>query len=82
MTGNIRLSGTINYSNQEGNITASTLIDMLQIWLLTSTDPVIMLQNQPFKLISQCPVRLTLTTGDACSNLKVNVAVLVTENQQ
>ena len=73
MTGNTLLSGTVIYSNanSEGNITASTLIDMLQVWLLASTDPVLTLQNQPFKLIPQCPVRLTLATVDACHNLKI-----------
>ena len=76
MTGAMLLLGTVIYSNSEGNITASTLVDMLQVWLLVSTNPVIMLQNQPFKLITQCPVRLTSATVDACRNLKV--ATLVT----
>lgn len=76
ITGTMLLLGTAIYSNSEGNITASTLIDMLQVWLLASTNLVIMLQNQPFKLITQCPVRLTPATVDACHNLKV--ATLVT----
>ena len=74
ITGNMLLTGTVVYSNSHRNVTASTLIDMLQVWLLTSTKPVIMLQNQPFKLITQCPVKLTLATIDACSNLKVAVS--------
>ena len=72
MNGNILLSGTLANSN---NITASTLIDMLQVWLLTSTDPVIVLQQQPFKLTTQCPVKLTSATVDACHNLKVTTPV-------
>ena len=72
------LSGTVIYSNSEGNITASTLIDMLQVWLLTTTDPTITLQHQPFKLITQCPARLTSATVDVCRNLsqkpEVNVS--------
>ena len=75
ITGTMLLSGTVIYSNSEGNIMASTLIDMLQVWLLTSTDPVIMLQQQPFKLITQCPIKLTLATLDACSNLKAATPV-------
>ena len=74
-TGTMLLSGTVIYSNSEGNITASTLIDMLQVWLPMSTDPVIMLQQQPFKLITQCPIKLTSATLDACSNLKVATPV-------
>ena len=55
-TENMLLSGTVINSNSEGNITASTLIDMLQVWILTTTDdPILMLQHQPFKLISQYP---------------------------
>lgn len=69
-SGNILLSGTVVYSNNEGYVTASTLIDMLQVWLLTSTNPVITLQNQSFNLITQCPVRLTSATVNACHNLK------------
>ena len=76
-TGNMLLSGTVIYSNSEGNVTASTLIDMLQVWLLTTTDPTITLQRQLFKLISQCPhpaIRLTAATveSDVCHNLTLN----------
>jgi hypothetical protein len=69
MTGNMLLSGTVIYSNSEGNVTASTLIDMLQVWLLTSTDPTITLQHQPYKLMFQCPTRLTSATVDICQSL-------------
>ena len=85
-TGNMLLSGTVIYTNSEGNVTASTLIDMLQVWLLTTTDPTITLQHQPFKLISQCPVRLTLATVDICRNLtlkpdyEVNVPTAIGES--
>ena len=81
-TGTMLLSGTVVYSNSEGNITASTLIDMLQVWLLMSTDPVVMLRQQhPFKLITRCPVKLTSATVDACNNLKgVTVTPLTSES--
>ena len=88
------LLGTVIYTNSasEGNITASTLIDMLQVWLLTTTDdPILMLQHQPFnyKLISQCPVRLSSATVDAYHNLTLKpfseaatqVAKLMTRHQ-
>ena len=81
VTGNILLSGTVIYSNSEGNVTASTLIDMLQVWLLTSADPTITLQHQRFKLITQCPARLTSATVDVCRNLsqkpEVNVSAAI-----
>jgi hypothetical protein len=81
MTGSMLLSGTAVYSNSEGNITASTLIDMLQVWLLTSTNPTITLQHQTFKLITQCPTRLTSATVDVCQSLtqkpELKVATLV-----
>ena len=47
---------------------------MLQVWLLTTTDPILMLQHQPFKLISQCPVRLSSATVDVCQNLTLKPA--------
>ena len=71
VTGTMLLLGTVTYSDSEGSVTASTLIDKLQVWLLTSTNPVITLQNQSFNLISQCPVRLTSATEGVCSNLRV-----------
>ena len=70
-TRNMLLTGTVVYSNSDRNITASTLVDMLQVWLLTSTDPVIVLQQQPFKLITHCPAKLTSATVNVCNNLKV-----------
>ena len=73
MNRNMLLSGTVIYSNRDGNITASTLLDMLQVWLLTSTDPVITLQTQSFKLIAQCPVELNSETAEACLNLKLTI---------
>ena len=75
MTGNIGmlLSGKVIYSNSEGNITASTLIDILQVWLLTSADPVIMIKHQQLKLIAQCPVELNSETAEACLNLKLMI---------
>ena len=80
-TGNMLLSGAVIYTNSEGNVTASTLIDMLQVWLLTSTDPTITLQHQLFKLITQCPARLTSATVDICRNLsqkpEVNVSAAI-----
>jgi hypothetical protein len=80
MAGNMLLSGTVIYSNSGGNVTASTLIDVIQVWLLMSTDPTIMLQHQSFKLITQCPTRLTSATVDVCQNLtqKSEVAAQVT----
>ena len=73
MTGSMLVSGTVIYSNSDGNITASTLIDMLQVWLLTSSDPIIMFQQQTFKLIAQCPVELNSETAEACLKLKLTV---------
>ena len=70
MTGHMLLSGTVICSNIDGNVTASTLIDILQVWLLTSADT---LQNQPFKLIAQCPVELNTETADAYLNLKLTI---------
>ena len=74
MTGNTLVSGTVTYSNSEGNVTASVLIDMLQVWLVTSIDPVIMIQELPFQLVTQCPVKLNSVTMDACSNLKADTS--------
>ena len=75
------LSGTVINSKSEVNSTASTLIDMLQVWLLITADPTITLQYQPFKLITQCPTRLTSATVDVCRNLsqkpEVNVSAAI-----
>ena len=74
-TGALLMTGTVVYSNSEGNITSSTLVDMLQVWLLTSTNPVIILNQQSFKLNAQCPPKLNSLSEHSCDNLVVSSAL-------
>ena len=64
----------------EGNITASLLVDMLQVWLLTSTEEIIVtLGQQSFIVNSQCPPRVNAASPDLCDKLHVDVDLQVVD---
>ena len=68
--GNVLVRGVI--TGAEGNITASLLVDMLQVWLLTSTEEIIVtLGQQSFIVNSQCPPRVNSASPDLCDELAV-----------
>ena len=69
------MTGAVISSNSEENITATTIVDMFQVWLLASTDPVIILNQQSFKLNVQCPAKLSLVSEHVCDNLVVTSAL-------
>ena len=71
-SGNLLVRGVI--TGAEGNITASLLVDMLQVWLLTSTEEIrVTLGQQSFKVNSQCPPRVNSASPDLCDKLHVCV---------
>ena len=52
------------------NITATSLVDMLQVWLITSTDPITMtIGKQTFRLNTHCPARINSAVPDVCTKL-------------
>ena len=52
------------------NVTATILVDMLQVWLITSTDPITMtIGKQTFRLNTQCPPRINSAVPDVCTKL-------------
>ena len=71
-SGNLLVRGVI--TGAEGNITASLLVDMLQVWLLTSTEEIrVTLRQQSFKVNTQCPPRVNSASPDLCDKLHVCV---------
>lgn len=69
-TGNLLVRGVIN-SNKQGNITTGIIVDMLQVFLLTATDPVIVsIGQQSFKLNVHCPPRVNLASPSLCENVQ------------
>ena len=53
-TGSLLVKGAVIVGSR--NITATTLVDMLQVWLITSTDPITMtIGKQTFRLNTHCP---------------------------
>ena len=71
-SGNLLVRGVI--TGAEGNITASLLVDMLQVWLLTSTEEIkVTLGQDSFKVNTQCPPRVNSALPDLCDKLPVRV---------
>ena len=62
-------TSSLIYSSDSGSITASTLVDMLQAWLLTSDNISAAIDGNLVELTRTCPTKLsTLTTG-VCTHM-------------
>ncbi len=58
------------YSNPDGTVTASTLINMLLAWLLVEENPEITINNNTtLSLSQQCPTQLNAVTSESCTRL-------------
>ena len=55
------------YSSDNGSITASMLVDMLQTWLLTSDNISTTVDDSLVQFSRTCPTRLTPQTIGACT---------------
>ena len=61
------LTSALAYSNTDGTITASTLINMLFSWILTSeAKPSILVRNSTITLNQHCPSMVNSVTMDTC----------------
>ena len=69
-TGGLALfTSSLIYSSDNGSITASMLVDMLQAWLLTSDNISAAVDGSLVEFSRTCPTKLsTLTTG-VCTNM-------------
>ena len=62
-------STALVYSNSDGTIVASTLINMLLSWLLSEDTSRITVGGSSFGLSKQCPTPLNTITMSTCINL-------------
>ena len=63
-TGNLLVKGVVNSLS---NISAGMIVDMLQVRLLTSGEPLIItLGEQSFQLNTHCPTKVNLASPDVC----------------
>ena len=60
-------TSSLVYSSDNGSITASMLVDMLQTWLLTSDNISTTVDNSLVQFSKTCPTRLTPQTIGACT---------------
>ena len=61
------LKGTVTYSDESGNITATTVVESLQEWILTTEDASIEIRGNTFKLSKSCPTKINrLTNKNRC----------------
>ena len=62
-------STALVYSNSDGTIVASTLINMLLSWLLSEDTSRITVSGSSFSLSNQCPTPLNTITMSTCIDL-------------
>ena len=62
-------TSSLVYSGDNGNLTASMLVDMLQTWLLTSDNTSTTVDESLVEFSRTCPTRLTPQTTGACTRL-------------
>ena len=60
------LRADLIYSDSEGRITASTLLDMFLTWMLSQDNPSIKVNGLRIALSKQCPTQLNVLTSDDC----------------
>ena len=60
-------TSSLVYSSDDGSITASMLVDMLQTWLLTSDNISTTVDDSLVQFSKTCPTRLTPQTIGACT---------------
>ena len=71
-SGLVYLSAGLVYSSPDGRITASTLTNGLQIWLLSHANPSILVNGVSVSLNKQCAPQLNDATQSACTQLLVS----------
>ena len=62
----VYLTAALVYSSPDGSITASTLINMFQMWLLSEDSPSIVTDGTAVALSQQCPTQLNDATRITC----------------
>ena len=60
-------TSSLVYSSDNGSITASMLVDMLQTWLLTSDNITTTVDDSLVQFSRTCPTRLTPQTTGTCT---------------
>ena len=70
----VYLSAGLVYSSPDGRITASTLVNRLQIWLLSQNNPSILVNGVSASLSKQCVPQLNSATQSTCTR-QLTVAI-------
>ena len=56
----------ILFSNANGTVTSSTLIQHLQTWILSQNTPALMVAGKALSLNKDCPTNVNIATMKAC----------------
>ena len=62
------VTANLSYSDASGEVTASDLIDTLQTWLLTDTQPALSVSGQTLSLSRACTLEYNEDAFNACFN--------------
>ena len=66
------LKGTVTYSDPDGNVTATAVVDILQEWILTSETAAITIDGNVLELSKSCPTRTNSLINNACQAFPVD----------
>ena len=64
--------GTVTYSDIDGNITATTVVDVLQEWILTTDGASITIDGNALELSKSCPTRTNRLINSTCEAFPVD----------
>ena len=63
------LTAGLVYSASDGGVTASTLTNMLRIWLVSEDNPSLLVDGTPVALSKQCITQITDVARNGCIEL-------------
>ena len=66
------------FSNANGTVTSSTLIQRLQTWILSQNTPALMVAGNALSLNKDCPTNVNSATMKACLNVIDEIDSLMT----
>ncbi len=58
--------GRVIYSDPDGNVTATTVVDILQEWILSSDSAAITINGNILELSKSCPTRTNSPINNTC----------------
>ena len=72
----LMLKGTVTYSDPNGTITATTVLDLLQEWIIATDGASITINGNALELSKSCPTRTNRLINSTCEAFPVQISHL------